>query len=320
VVQLITGGHLARTVDKLQKRHTWLAFPVAVAKKFSDDQASNLAALIAYFAFVSIFPLLLVFVTILELLFRGNPELRHRLLTSALGGFPGVGPELHGTAHPLSATGIALVVSLCVTLLGGLRVAAAAQNALNSAWLVPFTDRPRLPWSQLRNLGFVTVVGLGELATSLVSGGVEGMARHAFLARAGAVVVALGLNVLLFWGGFRLATSRVVSARDLWPGALAAGTAWQGLQLFGGFLLTHTLAKSSSLYGTFGLALGLLAWLYIQAQVTMIAIEIDVVRVRGLWPRSLDPPPLTEQDVTAYQLYAEAEQRRRGFKIEVDES
>lgn len=314
------GGRLARTADRLQRRHPWLAFPVAVGKKFGDDRAHSLAALVAYFAFVSIFPLLVVLVTALDITLRGDAALRRRLLASALDSLPVIGPELRGSANPLAESGIALLVGLVMALLGGSRVAAAAQDALNSAWLVPFTERPRFPGNQLRNLAFVVVVGLGLLLSSLLSGAVGG-AGHVLTgagARIGATAIALALNIVMFWVGFRLVTPSVVRARELRLGALVAAVAWQALQLLGGFFATHILARSSSLYGTFGIVLGLLTWLYLQAQITMLAIEIDVVRARGLWPRSLCLP-LTEQDMTAYRLYARIEQRRRGIDIEVDD-
>lgn len=320
MVVLIAGERLARAADRLQQRQPWLAFPVAVWKKFGDDQAGNLAALVAYFAFVSIFPLLLVLVTVLDITLRGDTALRHRLLSSALGSFPVIGAELRGGPHPLRETGIALGLGLAGALLGGCGVAAAAQNALNSAWLVPLDDRPRFPWSQLRNLAFVVVVGLGQITTSLVSGAVGG-AGHVLTgagARIGATTIVLALNIVLFWAGFRLATASVVAGRQLWLGALSAAAAWQALELLAGFFVTHALARSSSLYGAFGIVLGLLAWLYLQAQVTLLAIEVDVVRARGLWPRSLFPP-LTPQDMRAYRLYARMEQRHRGIDIEVDD-
>ena len=312
------AGRLARAADRLQQRLPWLAFPVAVGKKFSEDQAANLAALVAYFAFVSVFPLLLVLTTILELTLRGDSALRHRLLTSALASFPVVGTQLRGSTHPLGETGIALAIGLIGAFLGGRGVAGAAQNALNWAWMVPFNRRPRFPWNELRNLAFVAVVGLGQIATSLLSGAIGGTG-HVLSdagARIGATVVALALNVIVFWAGFRLVTASMVTCRQLWLGGLAAATAWQALQLTGGIIVSRTVAASSSLYGTVGIVLGLLAWLYLQAQITLLAIEIDVVRARGLWPRSLRPP-LTPQDVTAYRLYARAEQRRRGIDIEV---
>lgn len=318
---LTAAERLVRAADRRQQRHSSLAFPVAVWKKFSDDQAGNLAALVAYFAFLSIFPLMLVLVTVLDITLRGDAALRHRLLASALGSFPVLGTELSGSAHPLRETGFALIIGLAGALLGGCGVAAAAQNALNSAWLVPFTARPSFPWKQLRNLAFVVVVGLGQVTTSVLSGAIDGTA-HLLTgpgARIGATAVALGLNIVLFWAGFRLLTATAIASRELWPGALAAAAAWQALQLAGGFFVTHILAKSSSLYGVFGIVLGLLTWLYMQAQITLFAIEIDVVRTRGLWPRSLRPP-LTPQDITAYRLYARAEQRNREIDIEVADS
>ena len=47
---------------------------MAVIRKFGNDQAGGLAALIAYYAFFSIFPLLLVFTTILAFVLQGNKE------------------------------------------------------------------------------------------------------------------------------------------------------------------------------------------------------------------------------------------------------
>ena len=317
---LTAGKQLARTVDALQRRYPWLGFPVAVGKKFADDNAHSLAALIAYFAFVSIFPLLLVLVTVLDIVWHGDAALRHRLLNSALDSFPVIGPELRSSASPLKETGIALIVGLATAVLGGTRVAAAAQNALNSAWMVPFSDRPRFTRNQLRNLAFVAVVGLGVVVSSFLAGAVGG-SGHVLTgagARAGASAIALAVNVFVFWAAFRLATSSTVVTRDLRLGALVAAVAWQALQLLAGFFAAHVLARSSSLYGTFGIVLGLLTWLYLQAQITMVAIEIDVVRARGLWPRSLRSP-LTAQDMTAYRLYARAEQRHHGLDIEVDD-
>lgn len=299
----------------MQRRHAWLGFPAAVVRKFVDDRAHNLAALVAYFAFVSIFPLLMVLVTVLDIVLRGQPALRHRLVTSALDAFPVFSEELYAGARPLRETGIALVIGIVGALIGGCGVAAAAQNALNSAWLVPYAARPRMPWSYLRYLPFVAVVGLGQIATGILSGVIESGAGvlGGAGARTGAVLVALAINILVFWTGFRLVTARMVPSRALWTGAIVAGISWQALQILGGYVITHLLARSSSVYGIFGIVLGFLAWLYLQAQITVVAIEIDVVRTRRLWPRSLYPPPLTDQDRRAYRLYAHAAQRRRGI-------
>ena len=120
-----------------------------------------------------------------------------------------------------------------------------------------------------------------------------------------AFVVSLVLNFGLFWLAFRLATAKDITWRQLWLGAAISAVIWQILQAFGGYFLSHQIAHASPLYGTFALVLGLIAWLYLQAQLTLYAVEINVVRAYRLWPRSLAPPPYTEQDRRAFQLYVE---------------
>jgi YihY family inner membrane protein len=287
------GVRLLHTADRLQQRQSWLAFPVAVWKKFSDDQAGDLAALVAYYSFASLFPLLLVFVTVLDIVLGSHPALRDQVLSSTFAQFPVVGPQMKSNVHSLNQTGTALAVGLLLTFLGARGVAGAVQNALNSVWDVPRERRPGFPWSLLRGITLIIVVGLGVIATSLLSGLAAG-AGHSLTGAGGgvpAIAVSLLLNIGLFWLGFRLATASEVSTGDLFPGALLAAIAWQVLQLIGGYIIGHQITRSSSLYGAFAVVLGLLAWLYLQAQITLYAVEANVVRARRLWPRSLTVSP-----------------------------
>jgi YihY family inner membrane protein len=307
--------------DQLQQGHAWLAFPVATWKKFGDDQAGNLAALIAYYAFASVFPLLLVLVTVLDITLRDHPALQERVLSSALSQYPVIGNQLRSNVHSLRETGLALAIGLIGTFLGARGVASATQNALNSAWEVPYFRRPSFPWSLLRSLGLIAVVGPGEIATIFLSSiAGNGHVLRGTAAHVAAVAVSLVLNAALFWLAFRLATAAEVATRDLWLGAILAAIAWQALQLAGGYIVGHQLARNSSLYGAFGIVLGLLAWLYLQAQITLYAVELNVVRAHRLWPRSLFPPPMTPQDLSAYRLYARTAQRRSGLEVELHQS
>jgi membrane protein len=309
---------LMARADQLQQRHAWLAFPIATWKKFGDDQAGNLAALIAYYAFASIFPLLLVLVTVVDITLRDHPALQQRVLTSALSQYPVIGDQLRSNVHSLKATGLALIIGLVGTFLGARGVASATQNALNSAWQVPFFRRPSFPWSLLRNLGLIAIVGPAEIATIILSSiAGNGHLLSGAGAHIAAIAVSLVLNAGVFWLAFRLATAAEVAASDLRLGAIIAAIAWQALQLLGGYIVGHELASNSSLYGAFGIVLGLIAWLYLQAQITLYAVELNVVRAHRLWPRSLFPPPMTPQDLSAYRLYASAEQRRAGLEIEL---
>jgi YihY family inner membrane protein len=307
-----------RAADELQQRHVWLAVPVAVWKKFGDDSAGNLAALIAYYAFAAIFPLLLVLVTVVDIVLKNDPALQKKLLNSALAQYPVIGPQL-GHIGRLHEAGLALVIGLLGTFIGSRSVATAMQNALNSVWEIPITRRPGFPWSWLRSFGLILVIGLGLIGTTIVSGLASGAGHvlSGFGASVAAIAVSLVLNIGVFWLAFRLGTASEISWRQLRLGAIIGAVIWQVLQSFGGYFVSHQLAHASTSYGTFAVVLGLIAWLYLEAELTLYAVEINVVRTYRLWPRSIAPPPYTEQDRRAYELYAQAQKRRKDMDISV---
>ena len=308
---------LMSAADKFQQRRTALAFPVAVWKKFGDDSAGSLAALIAYYAFASIFPLLLVLVTATNMVLQNNPHLKKTVEAKATADFPGLGQELL-PSHGISGAGFALAIGIILTLLAARGVANAAQDAFNEVWEVPIVRRPGFFPGMLRSIGLLLAVGIGEIVT-LILAGLAGGAGHSFSgvgAYVAATVVALILNVGLFWLAFRLGTASEVAGRDLWLGAIISAVAWQILQSVGAYLLRHFVSHSSAGAGTFAVVLGLLAWLYLQAQITLYAVEISVVHARRLWPRSMFPPPLTASDLRAFQMYAQVQQRRPEQQIE----
>ena len=295
-------------VDSLQQRNEWLAVPAAVWKKFGDDQAGNLAALVAYFAFAALFPLLLVLVTVLGLVLKNDPALQQRLLNSALGQYPVIGQQL-GHGGRLPGSGLALAIGLIGTFIGARGVANAIQNALCAAWEIPYARRPGFPWSWLRSFGLMVVIGVGFTGTTVLSTA-AGRVFPGAGATVAAVAVSLVLNIGMFWLAFRLGTPGEIGWRQLRLGALIAGVIWQILQYVGGYFVSHQLAHASPIYGTFAVVIGLIAWLYLQAELTLYAVEINVVVVLRLWPRSIAPPPYTEQDRQAFELYAKVEERK----------
>jgi membrane protein len=73
----------------------WLPFPIAVAKKFTDDQGGNLVSLLAYYSFVATFPLLLALTAVAGVVLRAHPKLQEQLVKSAFAEFPIVGGQIH---------------------------------------------------------------------------------------------------------------------------------------------------------------------------------------------------------------------------------
>jgi inner membrane protein YhjD len=302
--------------DRWQQRHRAPAFVVGVVKKYGDDRGGQLAALITYYGFLAMFPLLLVFVTVLGYVAHDNPSLRHDLLDTALADFPVVGQELRRNVGELGGNGLALVVGLLALLWGSLGVAQVAQHAMAQVWNVPGAKRPGFRARLLRSVIVIAVLALAVVATAALT-------TVATLVPGGSAVPILStvlvvvLNVALYWLAFRVLTPKQIATRDLLPGAVLGGIAWTALQGLGSWLVARQLRHTSELYGTFGVVLGLLFFLYLASEIMIYAAELNVVRARHLVPRSLAPPPLTDADEAVLTDIAQTEQRRPEQDVEV---
>jgi membrane protein len=306
-----------RAFDRIQQRRSWTAVPIAVIKKFGDDQAGSLAALVAYYAFFSLFPLLLVFVTVLGFVLQGDPSARRAVEDSALGQFPIIGTQLHKIGG-LHGHVTALVIGLITSLLAGLGVTQAAQNAFARVWAVPFKDRSNFWQSRLRGLALLVSLGALFIVATLASGLVTGGLGNGIVFKVAGIILSLLLNFALFFAAFRLMTPSSVSNRQLRAGVLVAGVMWEILQAVGGYYIGHVFKKSTSTYGTFGLVIALLVWLHLGAQMTLYAAEINVVLARRLWPRSLFGPPSEPADQETLTALAKVEERSEEQQIDVE--
>src|SRR5581483_3965375 len=189
------------------------------------------------------FPLLLVLTTVLGFVLQSHPHLEQRIVDSALGQFPVIGPQLrHGSLH---GSTLALILGLAAALWAGMGVFLASQNAMNHLWGVPFKRRPDPLHARGRALLLLALLGGGALAATILA-------------------------------------AREVSWRQLRGGAIAAGVLYELLQTLGGYYVGHTLKQADNVYGTFGLVIGLLSWIYLAAHITLLAAEANVVATRRL--------------------------------------
>jgi membrane protein len=309
---------LVRLLDRWQLRLRPAGYVLAVWRKFCDDQAGNLASLLAYYAFLALFPLLLVLVTALGIVLHDDPPAQQRVLHSALVDFPIIGDQLRTNVQSLNRTGAGLLVGLIGTALGARGLTMAVQNAFNTAWAVPFTRRPSFAGRNLRSFGLLAVIGTAIIVTGTLSG-VASVAGHRGAAvTVGAIAASAAVNAAFFVLGFRLATARDVPVRRFVRAACTAGLVWQALLTAGSYLIAHELRHAEQVYGLFGLVLGVLAWLHVQAQLTLLVLEADVVRAKGLWPRALEPGRMEPGDRLAFVSYAQAQQRRKELTITVE--
>jgi YihY family inner membrane protein len=304
-------------VDRFQRRHPRAGMPIAVVYKFADDQGNYLAALITYYGFLALFPLLLLSTTILSFVLEGHAHLQQQVLHSALGQVPIVGSQLSGS-HGVSGSGVGLAIGILGTIYGGLGVTMAAQNAMNTIWRVPRNERPNPLAGRVRGLLLLVVVGLAVLGTTALAALGSVVTDYPVWTKIGIAIGTLAINAVVFTVAFRVATARDLTLRQTAPGAVIAAVCWLVLQYVGALYVGHVVRHASEINGVFAVVLGLIAWIYLESVVVVLAVEYNSVRSLRLYPRSLltpftDEVELTDADETSYAQQAQA-QRAKGFE------
>lgn len=300
-------GRPVRAVDRFQREHGWLGFPLAVSKRYGDSGAGGLAAMIAYYGFFSVFPLLMVLTSVAGMVLHDRPDLQESLLDSALAQFPVVGTEIRRNVGSIDGSGLALAIGLVLAIWAGLGAVRSTQVAMDTVWDVPRRARRGTPASIAMALVMLGVLG----GFILVAAGFAGLAGAGggWLGSILGVVASVVLNIAVFAIAFRVLTAAGVVWRDVAPGAVLAGIGWTVLLTVGGLIVGNRISSSSDVYGSFALVIGLLAWIYLGAQLTLLAAEVNVVWKHHLWPRSLQGE-LTEADRVSLRRSAGQEERK----------
>jgi YihY family inner membrane protein len=306
-----------RRIDSTQQRFTPTAFVFGVIKKYGDDNGGVLASNLAYSAFIAMFPLLLVLVTILGLVVAGHPSIRTHVLTAVANQVPLLGHTLTGNVHTLQRSSkIGLVVGLIVLVYGATGLAQAGLFTMEQVWNLPGPARPGFLQRLGRAVLFLCLLGVGVIVTTGLSSLTAYLQHKGFWFDLLIEVVTATFSAGMYLGAFRALTPKGVPTRNLLPGAITGGILWTVLQLLGTWLVHHFL-HSDSVYGVFATVLGLLAWIYLAVETTVYSAEINVVLARRLWPRSIVQPPLTEADRASMALQALQNQRRPEQHVEV---
>ena len=275
-----------RRFDEFQQTKPGLALPLGIVRKFGDDEGGSMVSLIAYRAFFSLFPLLLLMTTILGYVLAGNDELREEVVNGTLSQFPIIGNQLKG--GELKGSGIALAVGIIGSILAGIGVILETESAFNRCWGVPKAAERGFVGSRLRAIALLVVLG-GLAVVSTVLGGLAAGGADLFGAggKVAGLLIATVLNLFVFGAVFRLLTTDTVETRALIPGVVVATIGWEILQVAGGWYISHEVKNASAVYGTFALVIGLLAWIHLGAMFVVLGAETNVVRTRKLWPRSM---------------------------------
>jgi len=279
---------LVQRIDAFQQRHTFIGFVYAVVKKYGEDNTSYYGAIITYYAFLALFPLLFALTAGLHLLFRGNVHLQASILDDANRYFPLIGSELQRNVTSVGKTGLTLAFSALVAVYGARGVADALRLTLDHAWRVPLDKRAGFPKNMFKSLGMV-VCGGGLLLAAAVLSSYATSLGHSAVFKIASTCISLCVIMAGLFLIFRLGVSlRKISSKGLLLSAAIAAIGLQILQTFGGYLITHELKQLNTPYGAFAVTLALLFWIYLQVEVALYAIEAGVVKSLELWPRRID--------------------------------
>lgn len=285
-------------IDKVQRKHKPLAFGLAVVKKYGEDDAGYKAALLTYYGFLSLFPLLLILTTLTDYIAATHPELQADIVKGATDYIPVLGNQLAEHVGGLHSNGPALFIGLLFTLYGARGVADAFKHGVQHIWGIPKSERQGFPISTLKSLAIIVFGGVGFVFTAIIVG-TAASAGYGWDFKLLSIIINFGLLFCLFSFLIKICLPKTVSYRQIRLGAVTASVGLIILQAIGGYLLSRELKNLDALYSYFALSLGLLFWIYLQAQIIFYAVEIAAVSDKKNWPRSLSGNNLTESDKRA---------------------
>jgi len=294
---------LKERVDSYQQSHRRPGIAFAMLKKYSEDQSSNMAAMIAFWAFFSIFPLMLALVTILGYVLPAGT--RMTVLQHVASYIPLLDPS---TLHGLTGSWWPILVGLLTALWSGMSVTKTTEQAFNSVWEIKMVDRPGFADKLKHSLLALGTIGVALVISVIISGFATGTSSGVNLGWWGRLIgyaISIALDVGIFIAAFRLLTAKDVGIRDVLPGAILSGLVFWILQEVSSFIISNRLQSAQSTYGNFATVIVMLWWFYLQSQVTLLGAQLNVVLKERLHPRSLAGKPETEADHRALEAYAE---------------
>lgn len=275
-----------KKLDEFQSRHPIISFPLAVVHKYSDDQAGNQAALLTYYGFLSLFPLLLVATTVLQIVALGDQHLQEDIINAITGNSTALADQLTAHILGLHRNGVALFVGIIFLIYGARGVASAFRNGANHLWGIPRDKMLGFPRSIIKDLTIILVGGLGLVAAAGVTGAVAAYG-HGNLPRilsyfADGLILYVLFNLL-----YKMVLARKADEYEIHLASLITALGLVAMQILGGYILAKVLKNLDALYSYFAVSLGLLFWIYLQAQVVYYSMEVALVKHRKLWPIKL---------------------------------
>jgi YihY family inner membrane protein len=266
---------MAGRVERLRERWAVLDVLVAMVEKGKADEERRLAAEISYYGFFSIFPLLLVFVTVVDIVF--GSKTKDQILDSAIGQLPVIGHDLIENVSTPQGRSLATVIGLLTALWAGSHAFESFQHALLVVWQGPQAPKQSQFKVRLRSILPMSILGVAILLTTLAGSVLSRLSFVAVIAKPLGILVSLVLNTAVLLLIFAVMTPAGPNWRRQWPGALFGGIGWTVLQTVGALFVEYIVKGASDTYGTFAVVIGLLTWINIQVRLMLYACEVNSV-------------------------------------------
>jgi membrane protein len=270
-------------VTRARQRWALLDHAVRTARHYSRVQGSGLAGSVTYFAFLSFFPILALGFFCVGIVARLYPDARDDLVTAVGTMLPHILGSGEGEIRldtVQSAAGAAGLVGALGLLYTGLGWLTGMRAALETVFEMPRSRRPSLVVGKLRDLAYLTIVGLTLLLSVALTGVVTGSSNWlldlvglghdlAWLVHLLGAVVGVAANTLLFYTLFRLLARPVTPPRALWQGAVLGALGFEALKLGSTVLLATTRGRPA--FQAFGISLIVLVWINYFSRIVMVS-------------------------------------------------
>jgi membrane protein len=270
------------TSDKvvgLRSRHVAIDVGVETLDGWRRHISGRNASVLAFFGFLSIFPLLLVATTVLGFALQDNPDLQQRIIDGALDDIPVLGQTLAQNPASLSGNIWALLIGLALALWSATKAFVALQGAQDDVWEVPVDDRNALPKLRGKALLGLLIIGGAQIGSIVITT----LVAAADLPNGGRILLTaatVAINIAVIFAMFKFLVSASLTWRMVWPGAIIGGLAYTLLQQFGTMIVQRITNNAGVTYGQFALVLGLVTWLSLLAIATLMSCEFNAALAR----------------------------------------
>ena len=297
----------SRGVDRIQARVPLFGYVYATFKKYSDDEGSRLAALLAYYSFLSLFPLAVAGFAVLNTILGDNPEVVLDLVDEIV-------PEDYeqqviDAYQSLPSGGAALAFALIGLLLSGTAGVFSLYAMVNQVYCVPYRFRFGFGPRYARVLLLVVLMGVGVLVVAVGSAIVVNATGVAVLERLAGFLLVWLVAAGLLYSSVNILTRRPLDFREVAPGAALGALAMTVIIGLGSALVGYFVASSSAVYGVFGTVVGIFSVLFLVSNAVVFSFELSAVWAWQLWPRGVDINLLFPADQRAYALLALMDER-----------